>query len=131
MTKSPKRWSCVNSKQTGRQFEGQACEYLGGQGLTIIATNYIAPLLGEIDLIAKDGKTLVFVEVKARKRSQFGLAIETITPSKQRKIIRTAHHFLQQYPEYADLDCRFDVIGFDIFEKTTQITWIKHAFLVA
>lgn len=121
----------MNSNDTGRYFEGQACEYLTQQGLSIIATNYTAPLLGEIDIIAKDDEVLVFVEVKARKRSQFGSSIETITPSKQRKIIRTAEHFLQQNNQYNNLDCRFDVVGFDTFEKTTQITWIKHAFLVA
>ncbi|WP_084349642.1 YraN family protein [Moraxella oblonga] len=121
----------MNSNDTGRYFEEQAGEYLSKQGLTLIATNYTAPLLGEIDIIAKDDKTLVFVEVKARKRSQFGSSIETITPSKQRKIIRTAEYFLQQNNQYHHLDCRFDVIGFDIFEKTVEIHWIQHAFLVA
>lgn len=131
MTKSPKRWSCVNSKQTGQAFEQQACEYLRAQGLHIVATNYTLPRVGEIDIIALDESTLVFVEVKARKQGQFGSAIEMVTPAKQQKIIRTAEYFLQQNQQHSHLACRFDVIGFDTINKTTQIQWIKHAFLVA
>lgn len=128
-------------RKIGNIYEVLAQQHLINQGLAIITTNYVAHRIGEIDIIAKDKDTLVFVEVKARKRSKFGSSIESVTPSKQRKIINTASHFLQHHPQYASMDCRFDVIGFDVkhqiseshqtnHENYPKIHWIKNAFLV-
>ena len=107
----------------GVEAERIAAEYLKQQGLLLLTRNYSCRH-GEIDLIMRDGKNTVFVEVRLRKSNQFGGAVYSITPAKQQKIIRTAQHFLAQH---GDLACRFDVI----LMQTAQIdgiTWIKNAF---
>lgn len=129
-----------NARQKGAQFEQLACQFLTAQNLTIITTNYNVPKVGEIDIIAvheclritgERVKTLIFVEVKARKKSQFAKACETITPAKQQKLIKTATHFLQMNENYADFDCRFDVLAYEIDERQNfSIDWIQSAFWV-
>lgn len=131
----------TTARKRGADFEHRACQFLTAQNLTIIATNYTAHQIGEIDIIAleqvaqKDGThrpTLVFVEVRARKKSQYANALESITPKKQLKIIQTATHFLQNHELYQDLDCRFDVVGFEIDERQTiGVDWMQGAFWVA
>lgn len=111
---------------TGRQAETLALQYLESQGLKEIETNYHAPC-GEIDLIMKDDDALIFIEVRFRQQEGFGSSIETITPSKQRRIIRTAQHYLQKNDLLDEVDCRFDVIGLTTNDK---IIWIKDAFQV-
>ncbi len=64
---------------------------------------------GEIDLIARDGDCLVFVEVKTRRSHQYGAPEESITSAKQAQIVRTARHYLARHP--TDLDVRFDVVA--------------------
>lgn len=125
--------SSVKSKSTaiGRLFEQQASDFLVAQGLNILAANYTVPKVGEIDIVAIDGGTLVFVEVKARKSSSFATATESVTFAKQQKIIRTAEHFLMIHDEFAHHDCRFDVIAFDIHRQSSHCQWIQGAFLVA
>lgn len=105
-------------KAVGDVYENRACDFLRALGYAIVATNYKAydgKCVGEIDIIAQEGNTLVAVEVKARASRAFGGALQTLTPSKQQKIIRTMEAFLQdeRYGAYAKLDVRFDVIGFD------------------
>ena len=73
----------------GRAGEEQAARFLTARGWRILEKNYAAPC-GEIDLIALDGKTLVFVEVKARAYSAFGGPLAAVTPAKQRRIAQTA-----------------------------------------
>ncbi|OOR89648.1 YraN family protein [Moraxella caviae] len=128
----------------GDYFEQQAVEFLQAQGLTIIARNYHAidaKKIGEIDIIATSSQTvrgraqntLIFVEVRARKQmthAQFATSLETITPTKRRRIIAAAEHFLQQSPKFAEYDCRFDVVAFDVDEKGVSVPqWIVAAFL--
>lgn len=115
-------------RQKGDAFERQACDLVQAQGWQIIATNYTAPRLGEIDIIAKRDRTLAFIEVRARKRSDFADALGSVTPAKQRKIIATAEHFLQADASFGDCDCRFDVIGFDINQQNVLCQWIEAAF---
>ncbi|MDN5565390.1 MAG: YraN family protein [Psychrobacter sp.] len=102
----------------GSYFEQLACDYLQQQGLQLIAKNWQQPKVGELDLVMIEvgvaWSTLVFVEVRQRQRSSFGDAALSVTASKQRKIIKAAQYFLQQYPEYANYDCRFDVIAYNI-----------------
>lgn len=127
-------------RQKGAYFEQLACQFLTAQNLSIIATNYHLPKVGEIDIIALHKPdqnnaitrpTLVFVEVKARTDSQFAKSYETITPAKQQKIIKTAEHFLQQYENYANLDCRFDVIAYQMDKRGNAVAeWIQGAFWV-
>ncbi len=124
----------THTKRVGAYHEQKAAEFLSMQGLTVIATNFAVAYVGEIDIVAKqqsaDGQILVFVEVRTRQTTKFGSAAQSITPAKQRKIIQTAAHFLSQYPEFADCDCRFDVIAFDGVGENQTTTWLKGAFLM-
>jgi len=83
---------------------------------------------GEVDLVAIDGKTLVFIEVKYRTQSRFGPASLTVTQGQQRRIAMTANEFRSQRPEYCHWHCRFDIIGFDQHNGHIQVTWLKAAF---
>lgn len=107
----------------GREAEALAAQYLECYGVRVIKRNFRIRG-GEIDLICRDGKVLVFVEVRLRTRSDFGGAAASITASKQRRIILAAQHYLLGKPE---CDCRFDCILLDGL-NTNQIEWIKNAF---
>jgi putative endonuclease len=76
---------------------------------------------GEIDLICRDGKVLVFVEVRQRSRSDFGGAGASITASKRRRIVLAAQHYLAGKPA---CDCRFDCVLID----GERLEWIRNAF---
>jgi len=106
------------TQRQGSYFEQLACTYLQQQGLQLIAQNWHQPKVGELDLVMIETgsawSTLVFIEVRQRLRSNFGDALLSVTARKQAKVIKTAQYFLQQHPEYADFECRFDVVAFDI-----------------
>jgi putative endonuclease len=104
----------------GREAESLAARYLEDKGLRLVERNFRVRG-GEIDLICRDGKTLVFVEVRLRSRSDFGGAGASITASKRRRIILAARHYLAGKP---DCDCRFDCVLSD----GGQLEWIRHAF---
>ncbi|WP_296210274.1 YraN family protein [Psychrobacter sp. UBA3480] len=130
-------------QRQGSRFEQQACEYLQAQGLRLVAQNWQQPKVGELDLVMIETgsawSTLVFVEVRQRKFSNYGDAALSVTTSKQRKVIKTAQSFLQQYPEYAHYDCRFDVIAYNTMSKSNsrneqldnQPEWIQNAFIAS
>lgn len=107
----------------GAAAEELAARHLLAQGLRIIERNFRVRG-GEIDLIAKDGKTLVFVEVRLRSRGDFGGAAASITAQKQQRIILAARHYLQAHGEQS---CRFDAILLDALDAKT-VEWIKGAF---
>jgi putative endonuclease len=92
----------------GRSGEIAAAAELGRRGYKIVASNYRGPH-GEIDLIARDGNCLVFVEVRSRRTNDFGTPAESVTPAKQRKIAATAQHYLDEN-KIKDVNCRFDVV---------------------
>ncbi|AFI83840.1 YraN family protein [Methylophaga nitratireducenticrescens] len=109
---------------SGRQAEQLACDYLKKQGLKLIQRNFHCRR-GEIDLIMQDGKTLVFIEVRYRRNAYHGSALESITGSKQSRIIITAQHYLMQ-SGWSD-NCRFDAIAITATQPD-QILWIRDAF---
>ena len=111
------------TQATGSAAESRALNHLQGQGLRLIETNYHCKC-GEIDLIMYDGDTLVFTEVRSRKSSQYGTAQETVTPAKQRKVIRTSQFYLQQKKLFESKPFRFDVIAIN----AGNLQWIKSAF---
>jgi putative endonuclease len=92
-------------------FRGEmlALAELARAGFAIIATRYRTPA-GEIDIIARDGTCLVFVEVKARRTVERGTPADAVTPRKQRRIIAMAHDFLARHETDAS-ECRFDVVA--------------------
>ena len=130
-------------QRQGSRFEQQACEYLQTQGLRLVVQNWQKPKVGELDLVMIETgsawSTLVFIEVRQRKSSNYGDAALSVTASKQRKVIKTAQSFLQQYPEYAHYDCRFDVIAYNTMSKSNsrneqldhQPEWIQNAFIAS
>ena len=116
----------LNSTERGRLAEAKAADFLSEQGVEIHHRNFRIKG-GEIDLIGLDGNTLVFVEVRLRRRQDFGGAISTVDWHKQRKIILTAHYFLTRHGHaYNQLPCRFDCIFIEGFSQ--QVHWIKNAF---
>lgn len=86
----------------GQAAEDLACQFLQQCGYAIVTRNWHCPF-GEIDIIAKKKKLLVFVEVKWRKNSAFGGARESITPQKKIKMQRTIETYLQQNPHRGDV----------------------------
>ena len=97
--------------QQGKPGEDLACEHLVRQGLRIITRNYRCRA-GEIDVVADDRGTVVFVEVKERGGDSHGTAVEAVTPEKRRRILRAANAFAAQHGR-ADGCYRFDVVSID------------------
>ena len=112
-------------KTLGDTAEQLAAIYLQQQGLTLITSNYRCKF-GEIDLVMRDAKTLVFVEVRLRTNSKFGGAGGSITPAKQRKLAMAAEHYLQNHGQ---ANCRFDAILMEATD-TSKLEWIRNAFEV-
>ncbi len=104
----------------GREAEERAARYLERCGQRIVERNFRVRG-GEIDLICRDGRTLVFVEVRLRGRSDFGSAGASITAVKRQRIVLAARHYLAGRPE---CDCRFDCVLID----GKQLEWIRDAF---
>ena len=100
----------INKFLAGRQGENQAALFLRRQGYQIIARNLRAPF-GEIDLVARQGKTLCFIEVKARSSERFGWPEEAVTASKRRTLARLAEWYLQAHPHTRTETVRFDVVS--------------------
>lgn len=112
-----------NKRITGSRYEALAARYLEEQGLLVLEHNYRSRR-GEIDLIAKDGDYLVFVEVKFRRNERLGFPEEAVDPRKQHKISQTAGYYLYRQGYDSDIPCRFDVVAI----TGNRIRWIKHAF---
>ncbi|MEW5248078.1 YraN family protein [Microbulbifer discodermiae] len=108
---------------TGAAMEAVAARYLTETGLSIAARNYRCPG-GEIDIVAWDGNTLVFVEVRYRRSDAFGCASASIDRRKQQKLHTAAADYLQRHK--VDCPCRFDVVAID--GGIDNIRWIPHAF---
>lgn len=113
----------IDRKRVGNQGEDQAVEYLISNGYKILDRNYHSPL-GEIDIIAEHGDSYIFVEVKTRRGGQFGLGVDAVTKTKQRRIILTAHDYLKD--KGANWLARFDIISID----DGNLNHIEHAFNV-
>lgn len=104
-------------------MEDAAARYLQRAGLSIERRNYRCRR-GEIDLIARDGDTLVFVEVRYRRDNRYGSASATVDTRKQSKLLATADSYLQQFK--LECPCRFDVVAIE--GDTQNIQWIRGAF---
>ncbi len=107
--------------------EDLAARELESRGYAILERRYRTDR-GEIDIVAEDGETLVFVEVKARADQEFGNAAECVTPAKQRQVARMASEYLACHP-VADRPCRFDVVAIDFaLSDDPQVTVYPGAF---
>lgn len=98
----------TTTKELGNLFEGRAAEFLRCRGYAVLERNF-RTRRGEIDIVAQDRGTIVFVEVRARSRLDFGTAAETVGPVKRARLVRAA----RAYAALRGLDCpmRFDVIA--------------------
>jgi putative endonuclease len=97
-------------KRKGDLAEAQAAAFLSTLGYRIQTKNYRSRF-GEIDIIAWEGKTLCFVEVKSRASLDFGSPAEAVNHTKQQKIIKSAAHYLSTQFEDQNIACRFDVVS--------------------
>ncbi|HEV3156463.1 MAG TPA: YraN family protein [Candidatus Baltobacteraceae bacterium] len=100
----------LRSKALGNDAEERAAEFLTQRGLRIVARN-LRSGGGEIDIVAVEQQTLVFVEVKARSGAHFGNALDAVDKRKRRRIRTMAENFLQFAPDFKKV--RFDVVAID------------------
>jgi putative endonuclease len=107
----------------GRDAEATAAAFLESHGLTIVERNYRCRL-GEIDLVAREGATTVFVEVRQRRSSSFGGAAASITAAKRSKLLRAARHYMSRLRTFPL--CRFDALLIE--GEPPRIEWIRNAF---
>ena len=116
-------------KSLGDECEALAASWLERQGMRVLARNFRGKT-GEIDIIARHGDHLVFLEVRARSNRAYDSAAGSVDRRKQQRILRTAQVFLQRHPGLANLPCRFDVIAFEPRQSGNRldIRWIPGAF---
>ena len=100
----------MNKFLLGRQGEGEAVRYLERNGYRILHRNLRARF-GEIDVVARDGAALCFVEIKARSSTRFGFPEESVTALKRRKLLRLASWYLQSRRPSGHSHVRFDVLS--------------------
>ena len=110
----------------GKLGESLAVEELERRGYAIVARRY-RTRHGEIDIVAEDGDTLVFVEVKARANGECGLAAEGVTRWKQLQLASMAAEYLARH-DITDRPCRFDVVAIDDAETCPVLTVFPGAF---
>lgn len=113
--------------ELGESGENLACEKLSSSGYEVIARRYRTPA-GEIDIIARDDETLVFVEVRRKSGAHYGAAAESVTRDKQRRVIRMAVDYLARENLYDKCPVRFDVVAIDDLPEGPAITLVKSAF---
>ncbi len=113
----------ADARRIGEEAEELAARFLAQHGLAILARNY-RTRFGEVDLVAREGATLVFVEVRARSWAAFGGAAASVDRRKQRRVVAAARHFLARLR--AEPPCRFDVLAWEAGRDSPR--WIRGAF---
>ncbi|WP_227367997.1 YraN family protein [Halomonas sp. M20] len=114
-----------DARQRGEAIEGITAEWLQARGLVLVARNQHAKG-GEIDLIMRDGDTLVFIEVRHRTSTRHGHPLETVNVTKQQRLIRAARFYLLR--NRLSCACRFDVVGVVGTAPQMEFTWVRAAF---
>lgn len=115
-----------NRKQVGSFGEERAVNFLTRIGFSILRKNYRTPS-GEIDIIAQDGDTIVFVEVKTRRSLTFGRPEESVDECKRQQIKKVAQQFISQYQLF-HFNCRFDIITIYDEGKSVDLKYMRSAF---
>jgi putative endonuclease len=113
-------------QQLGQQAEDLACRELAARGYQILQRRFRTQW-GEIDIVAREGETLVFVEVRARVGEDYGSAEESITARKEWRMTRMAQAYLYE-ERLEDVDCRFDVVAVDLSAAAAVLTVYQSAF---
>lgn len=116
-------------KKSGDAAEAAAEKLLKEKGCRVLGRNFRVRE-GEIDLIVRDADAVVFVEVRAKRSENFGTPAESVTPAKQRRIVRAAEQYLARHPKYRKHPLRFDVVGvrLDSHGKPADIEHLADAF---
>jgi putative endonuclease len=115
----------------GERAERLACRELRRRGYEIVARRF-RTRLGEIDIVAREGPVLVFVEVKARRGAGFGSPLEALTWWKRRRLLAMARQYLASCGGLADQPCRFDVVGIVLGRGgRPQVELVRDAFRIA
>jgi putative endonuclease len=115
----------VDRRKIGQHAEERAAQHLHAAGLVLLHRNYLCRL-GELDIVARDGTTLVVAEVRLRASAQFGGAAASITRAKQRRIVLATRHLLARYPSLQRLPVRFDALL--VPANDGPIEWLRGAF---
>jgi putative endonuclease len=110
----------------GKIGEDLACLELQRRGYAILARRY-RRRMGELDIIARDGPTVVFIEVKAREGRQFGDAVDGVTGLKRRRMTRVALEYLVRH-RLTNCPCRFDVVSIHMENEQPVIELYQNAF---
>lgn len=114
--------------ERGARWESFACRHLSDRGLEIIARGYRCRL-GELDIVCRDGETLVIVEVRARSTGAYTTALGSISRGKRRRIVNAARYFLMRNPQWFHRPLRFDVVAIDgVDTDEPRLTWVRNAF---
>lgn len=116
----------ASHRHRGALGEDVAAAFLRQNGYEIVEQNYFYNH-GEIDIVAKDGSTLVFVEVKARRSERFGAPEEAVTPKKQELLRRTAEGYMIER-NIGEADCRFDVVAVLMTNGAAECRLLKDCF---
>jgi putative endonuclease len=119
----PRAAGAADRARIGRDAEDRALAHLEAQGLALVARNHRCKG-GEVDLVMRDGDTLVFVEVRLRGRGAWGGAAASIDARKQARVTLAARHFLLRRPPAA---CRFDCVVFEP-GANGRPSWLRDAF---
>ncbi|MBD9416786.1 YraN family protein [Pseudomonas sp. PDM16] len=114
-----------STQDSGRAAEQLARDHLLQHGLRLLAQNWTCRG-GELDLVMLDGDTVVFVEVRYRKHTAWGGALESVDARKRQRLILAAELFLQRESRWGKQPCRFDVIA--IGSGDTPLNWLRNAF---
>ncbi|OQY28688.1 MAG: YraN family protein [Candidatus Cloacimonetes bacterium 4572_55] len=128
MTISDPTSTPISTREIGNRAEKMALDYLAGKGFRLIRRNYRAGR-DEIDLIMGHRGVLVFVEVKARSTTRFGLPQDAVDSKKKSRLIRCAYRYLIEH-DRLDCDCRFDVIAIQLNSRNPLIEHFQAAFIV-
>ena len=111
----------------GDAAEDRACRHLEGSGFTIVERNYRTKG-GEIDIVARNGDVLVFVEVRSREVPGFETPEESVTPAKRRRVVAAARRYLSNVPPSSWREARFDVIAIEGSGADAELRHYQAAF---
>jgi putative endonuclease len=117
----------ASTRQRGAQVEAAARVLLEQAGLCPLVAN-AGFRYGELDLVMRDGDTLVFVEVRFRRSSAYGGGAASVDAGKRRRLLLAAQQFLAGHREYRELPCRFDVVEASGDPDQPALRWIRDAF---
>ena len=107
----------------GKPAEDLALQFLQGRGLKLLARNWRCKA-GELDLVMQDGETLAVIEVRSRRRDDYGSALETVDFRKQARMVRATRLWLARQPDLAEQPLRFDIVTLD----GGALDWQQEAF---